>query len=201
MDLDRSALTTITRQPFSGSEIAQVASTLLVCAGLVLLLPAPVSSDRDTLTETGTTVCAERPDAPGNHQWTNGAVVEAPDSCDDEDDDDDGDDDSSGGPGQVIAASQRIPAHHNDASHVVQVDSDAHTFHPLDAHSLRGPPAGQKESSDADVDDDDDDDDSLGAHHSVLRAAAHRTPHSLSTVDAFHSAAIGSSQALRAPPQ
>jgi hypothetical protein len=192
-------LTTIHRRSFFGPELTQFASALLVCAGL-LLLPEPVSSDHDELREKLAPVCGASADTPQDHQWTTGAAVNAPDSCDDEDDDDEGDDDSSGSSSQAIAATQRIAANHNDALRIVHADRDAHTFHPLDAHSLRSPPSGQKESSDADVDDDDDDD-NVGAHHAAPRAAADRKPHALSGVDTFHPASTGSSQALRAPPQ
>jgi hypothetical protein len=192
--------TTIRGRSFSESGRARFASTLLVCCGLALLLPASAPAERGG-GSAGTSVCAGSPEPSRDHQWTKSAGLTAPDSCDDDDDDDDGDDDSSGGSGQAIAASQRTPANHNDQSHIVHVERDAHTCRPLDAHSLRGPPAGQKESSDADVDDDDDDDDSVGAQHSALQAAADRAPRSLSSLDTFHPPSTGSDQALRAPPR
>jgi hypothetical protein len=198
MDLDRSALTTITPRSFSGSEIAQFASTLLVCAGLVLLLPEPGSSDRNGLSETGTSVCTASHDTSQDHQWTDGVALNPPDSCDDEDDDDDGDDDSSGGSGQAIGTSHQTP-HHDGVLHEMHADVDTHMFRPLDAHSLRGPPDGHQESSDADVDDDDD---SPDAHQSALLVAAHsREPLHSAAVDDFRTASDNSGHALRAPPQ
>jgi hypothetical protein len=192
-------LTTIPCRSFSGPGLAQFASTLLVCAGLVLLLPEPVASDRAGSSEAGTSVCVAPPHGAQNHQWTADVSVDAPDSCDDEDDDDDGDDDSSGGSGQAIAASHRT-AHFEDASHVVHVDVVTHMFRPLDAHSLRGPPSDDQESSDADVDDDDDDD-AQTASHAVPPAAANSRESQLPLTLAFHAASIRSGHALRAPPQ
>jgi hypothetical protein len=201
VDIDRSALTTIPCRSCSGPGLAHFASTLLVCAGLVLLLPEPVSSERDGLSEAGTSVCAASHDTSQDHQWTDGVAVNPPDSCDDEDDDDDGDDDSSGGSGQAIGASHHIP-HLDAALHGLHADIDRHMFRPLDAHSLRGPPSIRQESTDADVDDDDDDDDSLGGHHSgPLAAANSREPQLFSIVQFFRVPSIGSGNALRAPPE
>jgi hypothetical protein len=193
-------VTTIHRRSFSGPELTHFASTLLVCAGLVLLLAEPVSSDRVALSEAGTSVCAESPHGPRDQQWTNGAALDASDSCDDEDDDDDGDDESSGGSGQAIAVSKHIPTNHNDASPLIYVGNDANGFHPLHAPSLRGPPTVHQESSDADFDDDDGDE-SLRAHHHVLTAPANgREPHVPARVDIFHTASLNTGHALRAPP-
>jgi hypothetical protein len=192
---------TIHRRSFSGPELTHFASTLLVCAGLVLLLAEPVSSDRVALSEEGTSVCEESPHGPRDQQWRNGAAVDAPDSCDDEDDDVDGDDESSGGSVQAIAVSTRIPTNHDDASPLVYVGNDAHGFRLLDAPSLRGPPAVHQESSEADFDDDDDDE-SLRAHHHVLIAPANRRePHVPARDDGFHAASLDAGHALRAPPQ
>jgi hypothetical protein len=192
-------LTTIHRGSFSGPELTQFASTLLLCAGLVLLLQQPVSSDRVALSEAGTSVCAESSHDPRDLHWTIGAILNAADSCVDEDDDDDGDDESSGGSGHAVGAHHRVPANHNDASSPVHVDGEAQGFRPLDAHSLRGPPAVDQESSDADVDDDDDD--SFRAHQSVPLAAANsREPHVPARVDGFRAASLDSGHALRAPP-
>jgi hypothetical protein len=198
--VDRSALTTIRQRSFAGPGLAQFAATLVVCAGLVFLLPAPVSSDHDALTDDGS-ACAESPDSSRDHQWTDGVGVNAPDSCDDDDEDDDGDDDSSGGSGHAISTGERLAHNVADSLHFVHMQVDPRVSRPLDAHSLRGPPAFHQESTDADVDDDDDDD-SLCAHRSVPLAAANsREPDLLPTVNAFRAASIESGPALRAPPQ
>src|SRR5438067_4564429 len=122
MDISRRALTTIPCRSLGGAQLAQFASTLLVCAGVVLLLPTPASSDHDALSESGASVCVDSPNPSPDHQWTDGVAINAPDSCDDEDeDDDDGDDESPGGAGHGIAPSHQIPAHHDAASRVVRV--------------------------------------------------------------------------------
>jgi hypothetical protein len=171
-----------------------------VCAGLVLLLPEPVSSDHDLVSDAGTTVCNPLRDASPNHEWTNDAGINAPDSCDDDEDDDDGDDDSAGGSGHAIAGSHHEPAHLDAALHLVHVDVDFRVFRPLDAHSLRGPPSIHQESSDADVDDDDDE--HLRADHSAPPVAAtRREPHVPVSVHPVRQPSLSSGHALRAPPQ
>jgi hypothetical protein len=199
--VDRSALTTIPRRSFAGPGLGQFAYTLVVCVGLVLLLPAAVASDREASTGADASSCAASPDHSRDQQLTDDLVVEAPDSCDDDDgDDDDGDEDGPSGSGHAISASYRL-ASFDDTSQVLHGDVDPRIFRPLDAHSLRGPPAFHQESSDADVDDDDDDD-SLSTHHSAPSAAAARRAHDiLSTVHFFHPASLDSGNALRAPPQ
>jgi hypothetical protein len=203
MVFDRSALTTIPCRSFSGPGLARFASTLLVCAcaGVVLLLPEPVSSTHDLSSQARTSVCAESHDPVQDHQWTDDTGINAPDSCDDDDEDDEDGDDDSPGSGHAIADGQRGPAHLDHALHLVHIDVDPRVFRPLDAHSLRGPPAVHQESSDADLGDDDDDD-SLGAHDSVpLAAASSRQPHSPVSIDSLRKTSIRSGQALRAPPQ
>jgi hypothetical protein len=198
----RTALTTTPQRSFSGPSIAQFASTLLVCAGLLLLLRAPVSSDRGTPGESGTTVCAGSPDAPRDRQWTDGAAVNAPDSCDDEDgDDEDGDDTSSSGSGQAISDGLRSPAVLDEASELVREYVASRVRRPLDAHTVRGPPDGPQEPCDVDVDDDDDDDDPSANDSAPLLAANRRAPHLLSSVHCFRSASVDCGSALRAPPQ
>jgi hypothetical protein len=196
-------LTTNRLRSFAGPGLAPFASTLVVCAGLVFLMPAPVLSDHEALIDAASSACAASPDPSRDHQWTDDVAVEAPDSCDDDGGDDDGDDDAPDASGQALSAGQRGPASLEDARDIVHLSVDVQVFRPLSAHSLRGPPALQQESSDADVDDDDDDDDeSLRTPHSVsLVAADSRDPHVPVTVDAFHAACIGSGHALRAPPQ
>lgn len=198
--LTETALTTIRHRSFAGPRRAQFASTLVVCAGLLLLLAATMSSDRDALSATDPSACADSPDAPRDHQWTDDAGINAPDSCDDDDSDNDGDDEGAGGSGQAIAATQRAATHLGDAFRILHVQIDRRAVRPLDAHSLRGPPSVHQESSDADVDDDDDDD-SLGAHHSAPLAANSREPDLLASANPFHSTSTGSGHALRAPPQ
>jgi hypothetical protein len=169
----------------------------------MFLMPAPASSDHEALIDGASPARAASLDSSRDHQWTDDIAVEAPGSCDDDGGDDNGDDDAPNASGQALSASQRGPASLEDAGDIVHLNVDVQVFHPLNAQSLRGPPALHQESSDADVDDDDDDDDkSLRTHHSIsLVAADSRDPHVPVTVDAFHAASIGSGHALRAPPQ
>jgi hypothetical protein len=204
VDVDRSALTTIRPRSIAGPVLAQFALMLVVCAGLVLLLPVPVSSDHDGSNDADTSLCAAPTDPSRGHQLTDGATVNDPDSCDDDDDgDDDGDDDDGpDGSSQALASAHRGDPHLDAAFHIVRIEADRRPYRPLDAHSLRGPPSLNQESNDADVDDDDDDDGSLRAHHPVfLAAVSSREPHLPLSVDSFRTASIGPGPALRAPPQ
>src|SRR3954452_3684956 len=200
MDISRRALTTIPRRSFSGLQLAQFASTLVACAGVVLLLPQPASSNPDGVLDVGTSVCRVSPGAARTHQWTDDVTANDPDSCDDEDEDDDSDDDSFGGSGDALVGNHRWPTHIESASPLVRGTIAFRVFRPLDAHSLRGPPAVHQEPSDAEFDGTDDD--SLGAPRAVILAAAHsREPGLLSPPQFFHKAFTGSGRALRAPPQ
>jgi hypothetical protein len=203
VDVDRSALKTIRPRSIAGPALAQFASMLVVCAGLVMLLPVPVSSDHDDSNDADPSICSASTGSTRGHQLTDGATLNDPDSCDDDDDgDDDGDDDD--GPddsGQALASAHRGDPHLNAAFHIIQIEADRRPFRPLDAHSLRGPPSLNQESNDADVDDDDDDG-SLRAYHPVfLAAVSSREPRIPLSVDSFRTASIGPGPALRAPPQ
>jgi hypothetical protein len=202
MDISRRALTTIPRRSFSGSQLAQFASTLVACAGVVLLLPQPASSNPDAMLDVGTSVCRVSPDAARTRQWTDDVTANDPDSCDDEDEDDDGDDDSFGGSGDALAGNHRWPTHFESASSLVHATIAFRVFRPLHAHSLRGPPSVHQESSDAEFDRNDSDDDRESFHASVLLSTAtSRAPGLLSTSESFRTASIGSAPLPRAPPQ
>jgi hypothetical protein len=204
-DFVSSPVTSIHERSFAGLAVAHLTMTLVVCGGLLLLLPASVSaSGAATIGIVPAGACAASPDRVGDQEFTaNAAGLDAPDSCNDEDDEDDGDDDSSGGSGQAIAASHHTPANHNDVSHLVHLDSDTHRRRPLDAHSLRGPPQtderSDERSSDADVDGDDDD---PRPEHSVILPAASRSDASLRGAADFLSPSSTrfSNISLRAPP-
>jgi hypothetical protein len=197
----RSALTTIRFRSFAGAGLAQFAYTLAVCAGLVLLTQAPVTSDREALTDADGASCSATPDRSRDRQWTDDVNLTDPDSCDDEDDgDDDGDDDAPGGSGHALSADHRTPANSGDTLHLVRAHVAPRLFHPLDAHSLRGPPAQSQDSNDADVDDDDDDDDADATQCGPSAVATRRQPHVSATVLSFRAASIDSGLSLRAPP-
>ncbi len=203
MDVDRSALNTIRPRSIAGPVLAQFALTLVVCAGLVMLLPVPVSSDHDDSSDADASICTGSTGSTRGQQLTDGATINDPDSCDDDDDgDDDGDDDDGpDGSGQALASAQRGAPHLDVAFHIDQIETDRRPYRPLDAHSLRGPPSLQQDSTDADVDDDDDDDGSLRTHRSVSLAAADRRESRPASVHSFRAASIACDHALRAPPQ
>jgi hypothetical protein len=195
------AVTTIAERSFAGLAVAHFAMMLVVCGGLLLLLPIAASTNGvPAMAGVPALDCAAPANRAGDSQLTDDAAgLDAPDSCDDEDDDDHGDDDSASGSGQAIAASHRIPANHHAVSQLVHVDSDAHRLRPLDAHSLRGPPQNEETSPDADVDGDDDD---PSPEHSVVRPAASSCDASLRRAADFLSASSirFSVLSLRAPP-
>jgi hypothetical protein len=196
-------LTTIRPRSIAGPALAQLALMLVVCAGLVMLLPVPAPSDHDDSSAADPSLCAAPTDQSRDQQLTGNATLNDPDSCDDDDDgDDDGDDDDGpDGSGQALASAHRGDPHLDAAFHIIHLEADRRPYRPLGAHSLRGPPSLNQESNDADVDDDDDDG-SLRAYHPVfLAAVSSREPRIPLSVDSFRTASIGPGPALRAPPQ
>src|SRR3954451_6290545 len=91
MVFDRNAVTTIHNRSFAGLVVAHLAVTLVVCGGLVLLLPTSGSSNGlPTMAVVPALDCAASADRAGDLQFTgDDAGLDAPDSCDDDDDDDD----------------------------------------------------------------------------------------------------------------
>ncbi len=155
MIFDNNAVTTIQERSFAGLVVAHLAVTLVVCGGLVLLLPAPSSAA--TLPAMATVVpvldCRSAADPAGGHQITgNDASLDSPDSSDDDDEDD-----APTGADAAIAVDQCRTPVRGDVLHVVYIKVPTWISRTVEGHSLRGPPADDDTSSDTDFDGDDDD--------------------------------------------
>jgi hypothetical protein len=152
----RNLVTTTHARSFAGLAVAHFAVTLVVCGGLLVLLPAPVSSSGVSLAAIVPALeCAASADRAGNHRLGGDAGLDAPDSCDDDDDDDDA---PSGSDAAIVIDESRTTSH-DHAMDVVHIEVEPWMSRSVDGHSLRGPPAGEPDSSDADDDFDGDDDD------------------------------------------
>jgi hypothetical protein len=169
----RKLVTTIHGRSFAGLAVAHLAVTLFVCGGLVLLLPAPVSSTGAPMAAIVPALdCAASADRVEDHQVTDDAGLDAPDSCDDDDDDDD----APSGSDAAIAIDEGRTASHDHQMEVVEIEVEPWISRDVDGHSLRGPPAGEPNSSDADDDVDGDDDDPAAECSDLLPpATSHRT--------------------------
>jgi hypothetical protein len=176
--------------------MTHIVLTVAVCGGLVLLLPVPPSSHGLPAAISPVVDCSAPLDASGGPQLAaDDAELSAPDS-----DDDDDDDDAPSGSDVAIAAEPAQAISHGDVIHVVHVEAESWISRTVDGHSLRGPPADDQTSSDADDIDGDDDDPT--AEYSALvppvitRRACVLTPAVFVSVSSIRS----SSLALRAPP-
>jgi hypothetical protein len=182
---------------FAGLVVAHLAVTLVVCGGLLLLLPpARSSNDVPTIAVVPALDCAASADRAGDHQFTDDAAgLDAPDSCDDEDDDDD----ATTGSDAAIAVDQCRTRVGSDVLHIVHVKCNPWISRTVEGHSLRGPPADDETSSDADFDGDDDDptpEDSI-----VLPPASSRATRFLSPAEFLSASSTRTSDlSLRAPP-
>jgi len=192
------AMTTINTRSFAGLVVAHLAVTLVVCGGLVLLLPTPSSaSGMPTIAVVPAPDCAASGDRAGDQQFTvDDAGLDAPDSCDDDDDDDD----APSGSDAAIAVDECRTCVRGDALHVVHVKLDPWISRTVDGHSLRGPPRDDETSSD--LDDIDTDDDDPSAESSDLPApATSRETRSLRPAEFLdRSSTRSTSRSLRAPP-
>jgi hypothetical protein len=151
----KSAVSTTHERSFAGLVMAHLAVTLVVCGGLVLLLPTPALSQglSATISPIAVIDCDASARSARDYQVAADAgKLSAPDS-----DDDDDDDDAPTGPDVAIAVDQCRSISDADVLHVVHVKVDAWISRSVDGHSLRGPPADDDTSSDADFDGDDND--------------------------------------------
>ena len=190
-------MTTIQERSFAGLVVAHLALTVVVCGGLVVLLPTPAAAN-DVLTITSIVDvldCVASADPVGEQQFTgNDASLDAPDSTDDDDDDD-----APTGADAAIAVDQCRTPICGDWLHVAPINAEAWISRTVDGHSLRGPPADDDTSSDSDFDGDDDD---PTAEFSVLLPRPTGGESCLLTAPEFLSASSTRSSDLspRAPP-
>ena len=84
-------MSTILGLSFVAPTTARLACTLVACAGLALLAPAPASRHLDASTAPGVVEWQASADPAGDREWTTDVSVSQSDACDD----DDGGDDSS----------------------------------------------------------------------------------------------------------
>jgi hypothetical protein len=156
MVFDKDTVTTIQGRSFAGLVVAHLALTVVVCGGLVLLLPTPALSQGlpATISPIAVTDCDASANSAGDHQVTaDDGELSAPDS-----DDDDDEDDAPTGSDAAIAVDQCRTITRGDMIEVVHIEVEPWISRTVDGHSLRGPPAGDQTSSDTDDVDGDDDD-------------------------------------------
>jgi hypothetical protein len=192
------AVTTTHERSFAGLVVAHLAVTLVVCGGLVLLLPATASSSGvPSIAVVPVFDCAASTDRAGDQQFTDDADLDAPDSCDDDDDDDD----APTGSDAAIAIDDTRTTAADDVMELVQIEVGPWISRTVDGHSLRGPPAGDQNSSDADDDFDGDDDDPAAECSDLLPPATSRRTTVLTPVQFVRASSTRSSDlSLRAPP-
>jgi hypothetical protein len=147
-------MTTFHERSFAGLVVAHLTVTLVVCGGLVLLLPSPALSQGlpATITTIAVTDCDGAANPAGDHQLTgDDAALSSPDS-----DDDDDDDDAPTGADAAIAVDQCRTITRGDVMDIVHIEAEPWTSCTVDGHSLRGPPS-DDDTSDDDFDGDDND--------------------------------------------
>jgi hypothetical protein len=156
MIFSSSAVTTIHGRSFAGVVVAHLAVTLVVGAGLVLLLPVPTLAEGfpAAISMIATHPCHGSAESTRGHQLIgDDAELTAPDS-----DDDDDDDDAPTGSDAAIAVDHCRTTARGDVSDLVHVEAESWVSRTVEGHSLRGPPSDDDTSSDADDDYDNDDD-------------------------------------------
>ena len=170
----------------------RLACTLVACAGLAVLTPAPASRHLEASTGPGVVDCQTSDDRTGDRKWTNDVSVSVSDAWDD---DDDGGDESSSASGLATFDREHVAPHFSDGAHLVRLTEVRHGTRERDAHLLRGPPASAKKSSEIAGDD------PAGTHQSRSgRGSDHRAPHLHFLGNPFRSACAASDHLLRAPP-
>jgi hypothetical protein len=188
-------VTTIQERSFAGLVVAHLALTIVACGGLVLLLPIPVSSHGLATTISAVVDCSVDVRSSGDHQLTaDDAELSAPDS------DDDDDDDAPSGSDVAVAVDTAQAISRDGVIHVVHVDIDPHISRTVDGHSLRGPPAEDQTSSDADDIDGDDDDPTAECSDLLPPATSCETCFLAPAEFVSASSTRSSSLSLRAPP-
>jgi len=184
-------LSTIIGLSFVAPATARLACTLMACAGLALLAPAPRHVDASTAPGV---VEWQAPAHPaGDREWTTDVVVNASDACDD---DDDGGDESSSASGLATFDREHVRSPFRDGARLVVLTGVRRGVRERDAHLLRGPPASVKRSLDIAGDDDTAD----TSHSSSSRGTDRRAPHVHFLRDPFRSARAAPDDLLRAPP-
>jgi hypothetical protein len=198
MAFGKNTVTTIHGRSFGGLLVAHLAVTLVVCGGLVLLLPTPASASSVPAITSVVSVldCVASTDPAGTHEFTGkDASLDAPDSSDDDDDDD-----ATTGADAAITVDQCRTPTRGDVLHVVHVKVGTWISRTVEGHSLRGPPTDDQTSSDAD-DVDGDDDDPIAECPDLLPPATGRETCVLSPVQFVSASSTRSSDlSLRAPP-
>ena len=190
-------MTTIQGRSFAGLVVAHLAVTVVVCGGLVVLLPAPALPQG--LPATIAAISATDSDAPADpadHQLTgDDSELSAPDS-----DDDDDDDDAPAGSDAAMAVDPSRMIARSAAMETVGVEAEPWISRTVDGHSLRGPPRDDETSSDVD-DIDGDDDDPTADCSDLLPPATSRATCLLSPARFISASSTRSGDlSLRAPP-
>jgi hypothetical protein len=147
-------VTPIQERSFAGLVMAHLAAPVVVCGGLVLLLPTPSWSQGQpaTISAIPITDCDAPANPAGDHQLAGDAgELTARDS------DDDDNHDAPTGSYAAIAVEQCRSIIRGDVVDVVHIELNSWIPRTVDGHSLRGPPADDDASSDADFDGDDND--------------------------------------------
>jgi hypothetical protein len=176
---------------FVAPATARLACTLVACAGLALLAPAPASGHVDS--STGVVEWQTSVDPAGDREWTNDVVVNVSDDCDD---DDDGGDESSSASGLATFDREHFAPPFSSGARLVGVADVRYRSRERDGHLLRGPPPSAKRSSDIAGNDD-----AAGPYHSGSnRGTDCRAPHVHFVRDPFRSACAAPDDLLRAPP-
>lgn len=198
MQFGKSPVSTTHERSFAGLVVAHLTVTLVVCGGLVLMLPTPVAAnDAPTITSVVAVLdCIASADPAREQQLSNNdSSLSAPDSSDDDDDDD-----APTGPDAAVTIDQcRTPAR-GDVLHVVHTKVDGWIPRTVEGHSLRGPPQDDEDtSSDDDFDGDDNDPTAEFSVPLPPPTAGESCPLTVITV-VGHSSVRSSGSSLRAPP-
>jgi hypothetical protein len=130
----------VTNRPgsFARLWLSHFVSTLLVCVGAVVLLPAASHSDDPSrsLRSTGCGFTAAPATGPAAALTAGALLPEAPDSTDN--DDDDGDEDVPGG--SMVLPGPPVTAESHSVEFVTHVGTVFVHSATIDSHSLRAPP-------------------------------------------------------------
>jgi hypothetical protein len=199
MVFGRNAVTTIPERSFAGFAAAPLAMTLVVCGGLLLLLPTTATANgAPAFAVVSALDCAASADRAGDQQFTaDAAGLDAPDSCDDDDDDD-----VPSGSDAAITVDECRTRLGDDVLRLLDIRIDAWISRTVEGHSLRGPPPDDQRSSDADDEDvDGDDDDPSAECFDLLPPAPHCAACFLTPAEFLSASSTRSSVlSLRAPP-
>jgi hypothetical protein len=178
--------------------VAHLAVTLVVCGGLVLMLPMPVVASGAPMITSVVAVmdCVASADpAREQHVSNNDASLDAPDSSDDDDDDD-----APTGADAAITVDQCRTPTRGGALYLVHTKVETWISRTVDGHSLRGPPQDDEDtSSDDDYDGDDNDPTAEFSVPLPLPTTGESCPLTVVTF-VGHSSVRSTGSSLRAPP-